>query len=861
MGDFNARIPQLEQFNSDGVIYSANPDTRSNRHGNEMINLCQSAGIRPINHRATQVIQYDGGFTLYKDNTGISQIDWCFCSIVIIPRITAFSVKPMTQLSDHTPIELNINIPQASMALIYEQAKNLNAYPERAHKTCRSPVLYINITPESFTHFLPNGETLKIGNDASVDDTAEMLSNVLYQTCKKAIFRRKSKKGQGSEPDRWKWISKYADSKTLWNAINWKGTFSQSSANNPPSDLDFKQHFEELLNTETSPVLAPPASNVYVPILDDDISPLEVQHQVNKLKVNKAAGTDGLPPGVLKHLTPEWIITLTVFFNLVFSSGHYPTQWLTTKFFTIFKKGKYGDTNNYRGISILPALAKIYDAILNHRLQLWFTPDVEQAGAQKGRSCTEQILTLRLIKDIAYKCKNELFVLFVDFQKAYDKVPRTKLLQLLSELGCGQRMLCAITASLQSSKSTLNSVTFNTSVGVRQGGSTSCSLFTIFTNPLIRAIKRCESDGFLQNLHMLMFMDDTVILSTTREGLVRKIRILLDYCQEYSMMINPTKTKFIAMNTQQYQPIEIGGHMFNRCSTYEYLGAIISERNINEELKLHAKAKQRHVRKYNSFLARNPDAPFHIKKTVWNAALKSALLYGCETWWANSLKCVETSYMATIKALLGVRVQTCTELCLIEAGASSLKAHVLQTQKNFIQQIKSKTFFEYSPLKQALELAKTFNSPMHIYSTRFGDGDYDTAGNEILRNKIITSTSSRRVNYLVMNPTLNTHPVYSEHHAIPDHLRIAFTRLRLSSHRLKIETGRWARIEKENRTCSCNGGVQDELHVLCNCRLTIDIRERFSHLRPHSVNEIMSSVNILDICRYCYAILRYFEKL
>ena len=48
---------------------------------------------------------------------------------------------------------------------------------------------------------------------------------------------------------------------------------------------------------------------------------------------------------------------------------------------------------------------------------------------------------------------------------------------------------------------------------------------------------------------------------------------------------------------------------------------------------------------------------------------------------------------------------------------------------------------------------------------------------------------------------------------IPDYLRITFTRFRLSSHRLRVEVGRWSRTPREERVCACGTGVQDEFHL------------------------------------------------
>ena len=114
----------------------------------------------------------------------------------------------------------------------------------------------------------------------------------------------------------------------------------------------------------------------------------------------------------------------------------------------LFKKGAKADCGNYRGISLMDAIAKLFDSILNRRLSLWFTPDREQAGAQKLRSCTEHQITLRLLIDYAKHKKKTLYLVFVDFSKAYDRVPRTRLIQKLVQHGCGSRMTNTIAAVL-----------------------------------------------------------------------------------------------------------------------------------------------------------------------------------------------------------------------------------------------------------------------------------------------------------------------------------------------------------------------------------------------------------------------------
>ena len=98
-----------------------------------------------------------------------------------------------------------------------------------------------------------------------------------------------------------------------------------------------------------------------------------------------------------------------------------------------------------------------------------------------------------------------------------------------------------------------------------------------------------------------------------------------------------------------------------------------------------------------------------------------------------------------------------------------------------------------------------------------------------IHDKALTKTKYNT--YLTINPLLVVSPVYSNKCIyIPDFMRISFTRLRLSSHNLKVETGRWfRRTPHDLRICNCNdlNQVQNEYHVLFVCEHTKIIRQQF----------------------------------
>ena len=154
------------------------------------------------------------------------------------------------------------------------------------------------------------------------------------------------------------------------------------------------------------------------------------------------------------------------------------------------------------------------------------------------------------------------YVLFVDFSKAYDRVHRGKLVESLKHSGCGKMMIKAIKAMYTCSRNVLKSAVIDSSIGVRQGAPTSCLLFTLYIDNMVKMLKNeITVDSFLGNLHVLLLMDDAVILSSSREMCEKKLNIVLEYCNQYGMVINEKKTTFFVINGQERdrQDLRAGG--------------------------------------------------------------------------------------------------------------------------------------------------------------------------------------------------------------------------------------------------------------------------------------------------------------
>ena len=208
--------------------------------------------------------------------------------------------------------------------------------------------------------------------------------------------------------------------------------------------------------------------------------------------------------------------------------------------------------------------------------------------------------------DYALHKKVKLYVAFIDFSKAYDRVPRNRLIGQLKSLGCGGVMLRALSKVYANTQQVLGSATITASIGVRQGSPTSCSLFTLYVNELILSLKeQCGHDGFLGQVHCLMLMDDTVIMSTSREKCIEKLGVLMQYCSDSGMVINSKKTKFMVINgaDRDKEPIVLRDITIENCDQYTYLGAVFrQDGKTSSAINAHCQAKASQVLKFQSFM-------------------------------------------------------------------------------------------------------------------------------------------------------------------------------------------------------------------------------------------------------------------
>ena len=220
--------------------------------------------------------------------------------------------------------------------------------------------------------------------------------------------------------------------KAFWKNI--KKTFtSKQNQSAKLTAADLYDHFKSIYGEERDQ----PPEQIFVDEntqnyeMDCDISEQELRKAVFSQKNNKSSGTDYLCSELFKGSFDIVSPFLLKLLNRLLSNGEYPRLWGEGIVVPIFKGGNIDDPNSYRGITLINILGKVYSQILLNRLNSWSEKEEKilqnQFGFQKGKSTVDCIFTLHSIISKTLDAKEKLYCVFVDYEKAFDKVDRSLL--------------------------------------------------------------------------------------------------------------------------------------------------------------------------------------------------------------------------------------------------------------------------------------------------------------------------------------------------------------------------------------------------------------------------------------------------
>ncbi len=253
------------------------------------------------------------------------------------------------------------------------------------------------------------------------------------------------------------------------------------------------------------------------------------------------------------------------------------------------KKGSINNTNNYRGITLLSTIGKLFTRVLNNRLTDWaeqyYVYIEAQAGFRKHMSTVDHIFVLHSLISKFTNNGSKLFCAFVDFSKAFDYVVRDNLWYKLIQLGIRGKMFDIIKSIYNNVKTRVKynnqlSDEFSCSLGVRQGECLSPFLFAMYVNDLEQELCNKGFDGIdigMAKLFLLLYADDIIIFSESANGLQNGLDILYEYCQRWKLTVNTDKTKIMVFRKGGRLPLNI--HLnaeIDIVSKFSYLGIVFS---------------------------------------------------------------------------------------------------------------------------------------------------------------------------------------------------------------------------------------------------------------------------------------------
>lgn len=414
----------------------------------------------------------------------------------------------------------------------------------------------------------------------------------------------------------------------------------------------WREYFQELLGQQTQIT----DENVIEPEDEDpgeeegvgEFEMTELEKVIGALKTGKTPGSDKITTEMIKNLGEIGKEAILEILNKAWLNEKMPQEWGVALIMPIHKKGDPKQCDNYRGITLLNTVTKIYEQIINNRLKPIIDPQLSesQSGFRPGRSTQDHIFTIKQIIEKRQLQNKNLYLAFIDIKKAFDSVPRAKVWKSLKERGVHNKIVRVVediyrTNINQIIRNNMKSEGFVTEMGLRQGGGLSPTLFNVYMDKIIKKCEKETSKMFVgyKNLKRVeiaegVFVDDVVLLAGNERQLQVNLDIWKKTMEEEGMNINADKTKILVIGEQNIDTeIKVDNVKIEQVKEYKYLGILLDETGkqeaeINERvgktIKLYYAMNQKFINKR--------EISKQTKVKVFNTVYRPVLTYGCESW-------------------------------------------------------------------------------------------------------------------------------------------------------------------------------------------------------------------------------------
>ena len=255
---------------------------------------------------------------------------------------------------------------------------------------------------------------------------------------------------------------------------------------------------------------------MYQEELDGEFNEEEIVWGMKNLKNGKAGGIDGL----IKYGGSGMMRALMLLFNVIWKVEMVPDDWKRGAIFPIYKnKGARTDIGNYRGITLLSVVGKMFEAIINKRMSKWIERrgllSDQQGGFRVQRGCPDSYYLLHETLSFRKELKLKTYACFIDVKKAYDTVWQNGLWKRLWDIGIKGKTWRIIREWYQGMQSCVlldGDATryFDLEQGVKQGAVLSPLLYAIFVDGVVDALKKKQLGVTINGewLGMMMYAVD-----------------------------------------------------------------------------------------------------------------------------------------------------------------------------------------------------------------------------------------------------------------------------------------------------------------------------------------------------------------
>lgn len=368
----------------------------------------------------------------------------------------------------------------------------------------------------------------------------------------------------------------------------------------------------------------------------------EIANAIRSMKNNKAPGVDNINPELLKADPTLSASIIRPIIEDFWSSHSLPNELSEGVIIKLPKRGNLTECRNWRGITLLTVIHKVLATILHARLSSSIAADLrnEQAGFRPHRSCTDHINSLRIIVEQSVEWRSPLYLVFIDFAKAFDTLHHQAIWHALQCKGIPPELIDRIKALYQNSTSRvlherLLSNPIGVTTGVRQGCILSPLLFNIVLDSVMQEATRYRRGitwGINGRLEDLDYADDICLLGHNHSDIAAKLEQVHQLASNVGLHINIGKTKVLRINTDNPSKFTVNNVELEDVQSFCYLGSIISTTGGS-----HEDIANRIKKANQSFGAlqkiwKSPQIHLKTKLRLFSSNVKSTLLYGCESW-------------------------------------------------------------------------------------------------------------------------------------------------------------------------------------------------------------------------------------